>query len=108
MENTEHQKAKGTVMILNTIVIGSLLLEACASARDVITPKAPVGGGDTGPRSADTSVAPIKPMLIDGNFVGADEIRKSCELKMGGSCEVFGIAFSNEKNIPKISPFVEH
>lgn len=104
-KNTEHQKAKGTVMILNTIIIGSLLLEACATAKDVLTPKAPVGGGDTGPRSADTNRAPIRPIMINDNFLGADEIKKSCEQKLQRECEIFGIAYTNEQGDPKISPF---
>lgn len=107
-KRTKEQKARGSIMVTEALIATALLLQACVTARDALTPQAPVDNGNTGPRSADTSVAPIKPMLIDGNFLGADEIKKSCESKMGGGCEVFGIAFSNEKDIPKISPFVQH
>jgi hypothetical protein len=40
--------------------------------------------------------------------VGADEIKKSCELKMGGNCEVFGVVVPKENADPKIHPFVTH
>lgn len=68
----------------------------------------PVSNEVVGPRSTDTNIAPIRPMLIDGNFVGADEIKKSCELKMGGNCEVFGVVVPKENADPKIHPFVTH
>lgn len=68
----------------------------------------PVSNEVVGPRSTDTNIAPIRPMLIDGNFVGADEIKKSCELIMGGNCEVFGVVVPKENADPKIHPFVTH
>jgi hypothetical protein len=91
-------------MVLDAIILGSLILEACTTARDTLIPSVSVGGGDTGPRSADTNT-PIGPMLINDNFVGATEIKKACEQKMGGPCEVFGVAFPDKE---KIHPFVEH
>lgn len=105
---TKHEKAKGTVMLFNTAITVALFLQGCAIANEALVPKTPVGGGDTGPRSADTNIAPIRPMLIDGNFKGADQIKASCELKMGGICEVFGVVVPKENADPKIHPFVTH
>ena len=50
---TKHEKAKGTVMLFNTAITVALFLQGCAIANEALVPKTPVGGGDTGPRSAD-------------------------------------------------------